>query len=152
MSTHWCESMTERRKLFFEEVKEGDEVPPFVVENLTRTDLVRYAGASGDFNPIHHDQTFAEAAGLPTVFAHGMLNAGFLSKCVTDYVGRENLRKFRVRFATRVWPGDTVTCKGKVTRKYEDGGRKFIEGELQALNQKGEVAIQGSFTAELPAR
>ena len=144
--------MTERKKLYFEDVKEGDELPPFVVENLTRTDLVRYAGASGDFNPIHHDQTFAEKAGNPTVFAHGMLNAGFVSKCVADYVGRENLRNFRVRFATRVWPGDTITCKGKVTKKYEAGGKRLIEGDVMALNQKGEAAIQGSFKAELPSR
>lgn len=138
--------------LYFEDVNEGDELPPFVVENLTRTDLVRYAGASGDFNPIHHDQTFAEKAGLPTVFAHGMLNAGFAGKCVTDYVGRENLRAFRVRFATRVWPGDTVTCKGKVTRKHEESGKRYIEGDVVALNQKGETVIRGSFKAELPSR
>jgi acyl dehydratase len=144
--------MPDRTILYFEDVTENAEIPPFVVENLTRTDLVRYAGASGDFNPIHHDQTFAEKAGNPTVFAHGMLNAGFLSKCVTDYVGRENLRTFRVRFATRVWPGDTITCKGTVTKKYIDGGKRFIEGDLVALNQKGETAIQGSFTAELPSR
>ena len=144
--------MPDRTILYFEDVTENAEIPPFVVEKLTRTDLVRYAGASGDFNPIHHDQTFAEKAGNPTVFAHGMLNAGFLSKCVTDYVGRENLRTFRVRFATRVWPGDTITCKGTVTKKYIDGGKRFIEGDLVALNQKGETAIQGSFTAELPSR
>jgi acyl dehydratase len=146
------DSMAEHTTLYFEDVKEGDAIPPFVVEKLTRTDLVRYAGASGDFNPMHHDQTFAEKAGLPTVFAHGMLNAGFVSKCVTDYVGRPNLRKFKVRFATRVWPGDTITCKGTVTKKYEDGGKCFIEGDLVALNQKGETAISGSFVAELPAR
>jgi len=144
--------MPDRAILYFEDVTENAAIPPFVVENLTRTDLVRYAGASGDFNPIHHDQTFAEKAGNPTVFAHGMLNAGFLSKCVTDYVGRENLRKFRVRFATRVWPGDSITCKGTVTKKYTDAGKRFIEGDLVALNQKGETAIQGSFKAELPSR
>jgi len=137
---------------FFEDVSEGDPIPPFVAENLTRTDFVRYAGASGDFNPIHHDQTFAEQAGLPTVFSHGMLNAGLLGKCVTDYVGRENLRRFKVRFATRVWPGDTITCRGTVTRKYTADGKHYIEGELAAVNQKGETAIQGTFTAELPTR
>ncbi|MBI3784886.1 MAG: MaoC family dehydratase N-terminal domain-containing protein [Deltaproteobacteria bacterium] len=142
----------ERKPLYFDDVKEGDEVPAFVVENLTRTDLVKYAGASGDFNPMHHDEPFAQKVGLPSVFAHGMLNAGFVSKCVTDYVGRENLRKLKVRFATRVWPGDTITCKGKVTKKWEDGGKRLIEGEVAALNQKGETAISGAFTAELPGR
>jgi len=141
-----------RKKLYFEDVKEGDELPSFTVENLTRTDFVKYAGSSGDFNPIHHDQTFAEASGNPTVFAMGMMNAGILSRLVADYAGLENLRKYRVRFATRVWPGDSVTCQGKVTKKAVENGEKIIEGEIAALNQKGEVAIQGSFRAALPSR
>jgi len=141
-----------RKKLYFEDVKEGDELPSFTVESLTRTDFVKYAGSSGDFNPIHHDQTFAEISGNPTVFAMGMMNAGVLSRLVSDYAGLENLRKYRVRFATRVWPGDSVTCKGKVTKKAVENGEKIIEGEIAALNQKGEVAIQGSFRAALPSR
>jgi acyl dehydratase len=141
-----------RKKLYFEDVKEGDELPSFTVANLTRTDFVKYAGSSGDFNPIHHDQTFAEASGNPTVFAMGMMNAGVLSRLVSDYAGIENVRKYRVRFATRVWPGDSVTCKGKVTKKAVENGEKIIEGEIAALNQKGEVAIQGSFRAALPSR
>ena len=141
-----------RKKLYFEDVQEGDELPSFTVANLTRSDFVKYAGSSGDFNPIHHDQTFAEASGNPTVFAMGMMNAGILSRLVADYAGIENLRKYRVRFATRVWPGDSVTCKGKVTRKVVENGEKVIEGEIAALNQKGEVAIQGSFRAALPSR
>ena len=145
--------MTEQRqRLNFDEVKEGDEIPAFVVEKLTRTDIVRYAGASGDFNPIHHDQTFAEAAGNPTVFGHGMLTAGFVGKCVTDYVGLHNLRRLKVRFATRVWPGDTITCRGRVTRKYDADGVHCIDGELQALNQKGETTVHGSFTAVVPGQ
>jgi acyl dehydratase len=139
-------------KLYFEDVKEGDELPPFTVENLTRGDFVKYAGASGDFTPLHYDQTFVESAGFPTVFAMGMLNAGILSRLVTDYAGLENLRRYKVRFATRVWPGDSVTCKGKVTKKTVENGEKIIEGDVQALNQKGEVAIQGSFRAALPSR
>lgn len=141
-----------RKKLYFEDVKEGDELPSFTVANLTRTDFVKYAGSSGDFNPIHHDQTFAEASGNPTVFAMGMMNAGILSRLVADYAGIENVRKYRVRFATRVWPGDSVTCKGKVTKKTVENGEKLIEGEIAALNQKGEVTIQGSFRAALPSR
>ena len=141
-----------RKKLYFEDVQAGDELPLFTVENLTRTDFVKYAGSSGDFNPIHHDQTFAEASGNPTVFAMGMLNAGILSRLAADYAGLENLRKYGVRFATRVWPGDSVTCKGKVTKKTVENGEKIIEGEVTALNQKGEVAIQGSFRAALPSR
>ena len=136
----------------FQDVNEGDELPPVVVENLSRTDLVRYAGASGDFNPIHHDETFAHMAGQPSVFSHGMLTAAFVGRCVTDYVGPENLRRLKVRFATRVWPGDTITCKGRVTKKYAHDGEHRIDGEVVAVNQKGEVAVSGSFSAALPGR
>jgi len=144
--------MSERQKLYFEDVAEGAEIPKFVVENVTRTDICKYAGASGDFNPIHHDASFAEKAGYPSVFAHGMLNAGFVSKCLTDYVGRPNLRLFKVSFRSQVWPGDTITCGGKVTKKLEEKGEKRIAGELVAVNQKGETVIQGAFVAALPSR
>jgi acyl dehydratase len=129
----------------------GAAIPPVVVENLTRTDLVRYAGASGDFNPIHHDEQFATAAGNPTVFGHGMLTAGFVAKCITDFVGAANLRRYKVRFATRVWPGDTITCGGRVTRRYEESGEARVDGEVTATTQRGETAVIGTFTAAAPA-
>jgi peroxisomal enoyl-CoA hydratase 2 len=135
------------KKLKFDSVKVGDEIPKFVVEGVTRPDFVRYAGASGDFVPLHYDQTFVEAAGIPTVFAQGMYTAGLLSKALTDWCGLDNVRQFKVRFATRVWPGDVVTCTGKVTSKSEKNGEKIVEGELIVLNQKGEPAIRGSFRA-----
>ena len=137
---------------YFQDVTEGEELPPVVVENLSRTDLVRYAGASGDFNPIHHDEEFAHVAGQPSVFGHGMLTAAFVGRCVTDFVGPDSLRRLKVRFATRVWPGDTIVSMGKVTRKYEADGERRIDGEVQAVNQKGEVAVSGSFTAALAGR
>jgi acyl dehydratase len=136
----------------FEDVKEGDAIPAFVVERLSRTDLVKYAGASGDFNPIHHDEEFARSAGNPTVFGHGMLTAGFVARCITDFVGAENLRRYKVRFATRVWPGDTITCQGRITRRYEEAGEGRVDGEVAATNQKGETAVAGTFTAALPRR
>jgi len=137
---------------YLEDLHEGDAIPAFVVEKLTRTDLVKYAGASGDFNPIHHDEEFARSAGNPTVFGHGMLTAGFVARAVTDFVGVENLRRYKVRFATRVWPGDTITCQGKITRRYESDGEARVDGEVVATNQKGETAVAGSFTAALPRR
>jgi acyl dehydratase len=137
---------------YWEDVAEGDVLPEVRVEKLTRTDFVRYAGASGDFNPIHHDQVFAEASGNPTVFAMGMLSAGILSRAVTGFVGRPNVRTYKVRFMTRAWPGDDVICGGRVTRKYEEAGEKRIAGELTAVNQKGETLITGGFVAALPAR
>jgi acyl dehydratase len=137
---------------YWEDVKEGDALPEVKVEKLTRTDFVKYAGASGDFNPIHHDQTFAEASGNPTVFAMGMLNAGILSRVVTAFAGRPNVRRYKVRFATRAWPGDDVICRGRVTRKLTQDSEKLVEGEIEALNQKGETLISGSFVAALPSR
>ncbi len=137
---------------YFEDVNVGDEVPPFAVKHITRTDIVKYAGASGDFNPIHHDEHFAIRAGNDRVFAMGMMSAGFLSKMVCDYVGRENLRTFRVRFTSRIWPGDTVICSGKVTRKHATNSEHLIEGEMQAANQRGEATILGTFSAALSSK
>jgi acyl dehydratase len=132
-------------------LEEGACLPVVVVPELTRTDIVRYAGASGDFNPIHHDEEFAKAAGNPAVFGHGMLTAGFVARVVTDVVGVAALRRYRVRFATRVWPGDTITCSGRVTRRYEEHGEPRIDGELVATNQKGETTVTATFTAAVPA-
>jgi len=136
-------------KIKYDQVKVGDQIPAFVVEGVTRPDFVRYAGASGDFVPLHYDQTFVEAAGIPTVFAQGMFTAGLLSKALTDYAGIGQVRKFKVRFATRVWPGDVITCRGKVTNKTEKNGERIIEGDLEVVNQKGEAAIKGSFQAHV---
>ena len=137
---------------YWEDVEVGEALPEVRVDHLTRTDFARYAGASGDFNPIHHDQTFAEAAGAPTVFAMGMLTAGILSRVVTRYAGRPAVRGFRVRFLTRAWPGDAVLCTGRVTRKWETGGERRVAGELTAANQKGEALCTGRFEVALPSR
>src|SRR5256885_11639324 len=102
-------------KVNFNSVKVGDSIPTVTIENVTRPDFVRYAGASGDFVPLHYDQTFVEAAGIPTVFAQGMYTAGLLSKALTAYAGIGQVPRFKVRFATRVWPGYTVTRPGKFT-------------------------------------
>jgi acyl dehydratase len=132
-------------KLKFDAVKPGDSIPTVVIENIARPDFVRYAGASGDFVPLHYDQTFVEAAGIPTVFAQGMWTAGCLSRCLTDFAGAGNVRRFKVRFARQVWPGDTLTCRGKVTNKVEKGGEKLVEGEVEVVNQKGEATVRGDF-------
>ena len=139
----------EKKVLYLEDIREGDEAPPVVVANITRTHIVKYAGASGDFNPIHHDELYAIRGGNDRVFAMGMMTAGFLSHMITDWVGDGKLRKYRVRFARQVWPGDTITCKGKITRKYTEGGKNFMEAEVFAENQRGEKVITGSIVAEV---
>src|ERR671931_2483060 len=107
------------KKLFFDDIKEGDTGPEFTHE-LTRTDLVMYAGASGDFNPMHHDEVKAKEAGLPSVFGHGMFSMGFLGKALTDYVGVGSLTSYKVRFAKQTWPGETFTTKVVVKGKRKD--------------------------------
>jgi acyl dehydratase len=134
------------QQLRFDDMAAGDELPPWTAPQLTRTMFVRYAGASGDFNPIHHDEEFAKSAGYPTVFGHGMLTAGILSRYVTDLAGVGNVRLFRVRFATQVWPGDSLTCSGKIAKKYHEGGENRVDLDLTVINHKGEAAIHGVTT------
>lgn len=111
---------------------------PLVVGPLTRTDLVRYQGASGDFNPIHHDEPFARAAGLPAPLSLGMLQAGLLATYATDWLGATAIRRFRVRFAEQVFPGDTVTCTGRVV----SSGSSTVDVELECTTQAGAVAVR----------
>jgi acyl dehydratase len=118
---------------------------------LTRTDFVRYQGASGDFNPIHHDEEFARSAGFPTVFSVGMLQAGILATFATDWLGAENVRRFNAQFREQVWPGDTVVCSGKVTRRYEDAGERKVDVELLCTRvESGGAAIKGEATFVVP--
>ena len=93
--------------LYFEDVNEGDEAPERT-RVLNRTDLVMYAGASGDYNPMHHDEVKAQAAGQPSVFGHGMFSMGFLGTAITDYVGVGNVRRYQVRFAKQTWPDEEL--------------------------------------------
>jgi acyl dehydratase len=126
-------------------VREGDE-RRFQVSDLTRTHFVRYAGASGDFNPIHHDQTIAEMAGLPTVFGMGMFTAGVLSRIPSEWFGPTAVKRYAVRFASRVWPGDSVVFSGKVVRVREEDGVPHVDLELAATNERGETLISGEAT------
>ncbi len=121
----------------------GDSAPPLVVENLTRTNFVRYAGASGDFNPMHHDDTIAAQVGNPSVFGHGMLTAGLMARVVKDWLGPEALRRIQVRFAKQVWPGETLTFTATVTSVHDD----TVDLDLQATNADGEVKLTGTATA-----
>src|SRR4051794_6176191 len=139
------------QKLYFEDVSEGDEASE-VAHELTRTDLVMYAGASGDFNPMHHDETKAQAAGLPSVFGHGMFSAGFLARAITDYVGVGNLKSYKVRFAKQTWPGETFTTKVVVKAKRKDDGDSLVDLECTLVNENGDVKVSGEAVATLPSR
>ena len=138
----------------FEDLSVGAEAPPLVVEDISRTHFVRYAGASGDFNPMHHDDTVATSIGNPSVFGHGMLTAGLTARVLKDWFGPAALRRFQVRFSKQVWPGETLTCTAKVTglRDAEEGGVGLVDVECEVVNQDGEVKLTGTATAAVPTR
>lgn len=134
----------------FEAIKVGDAPTPLVCGPLTRTQFVRYAGASHDFNPNHHDEVYAQANGNKAVFGMGMLAGGFCARLLTDWLGDGSLRRLRIRFASRFWPGDVLTCTASVTAKRDaDGGAGLVDCEFSAVNQQGEVIIRGDATAAL---
>lgn len=131
----------------FKSVQVGDAPEPLVCGPLTRTDFVRYAGASHDFNPNHHDEIYAVASGNKAVFGMGMLAGGYCARLLTDWLGDGALKRLRIRFASRFWPDDVLTCTAKVTQKGEGDG--LIECEFSAVNQNGEVIVRGDATAYL---
>jgi acyl dehydratase len=130
-------------------LKVGDTHEAVVIENVNRTHIVKYAGASGDFNPLHHDDTFAQKAGYPTVFAHGMLSMGLTGKMLTDWLGATNLKKYGVRFTRQVFPGDTLTAKGEVTDIQDEGGKQLVTVRVVTVNQNGESVVEGQAVAAL---
>lgn len=112
----------------------------------TRTDIVRYQGASGDFNPIHHDDEFARSAGMPGIFSIGMLQAGYLGTYCVELFGPDSVRRLSVRFAEQVWPGDELVCRGAISSvaPSEDGHR--AEVDLTVGRVGGGVAVSASAT------
>jgi acyl dehydratase len=133
----------------WDSLSEGTEREPLVDDPLTVTDFVRYQGASGDMNPIHHDTAFAQQAGYPGPFAVGMLQAGILGSYVTDWLGPENVRRFRVQFREQAWPGDVLTYTGRVVAKRQEGGERLVDVELACIRQTGGVHLKGWATFAL---
>jgi acyl dehydratase len=129
----------------FDHVAPGDDGPA-LSHPLTRTDLVKYAGASGDFNPMHHDELAAQAAGLPSVFGHGMFTAGLLATAVTNYVGIGTLKSYRVRFTKQTWPGEVLTTQ--VTVREKRAGNEVVL-DCSVVNENGEAKVQGEAVAVL---
>jgi acyl dehydratase len=131
-------------------LKVGDTHKERVVENLSRTQIVQYAGASGDYNPLHTDDIYTrEAAGYPSVFAHGMLTMGLTGKMLTNYVGDGRLTKFGVRFTNQVWPGDTLDVTSTVAAIREDAGKHYVDLTLSTTNQDGKEVVSGTATARI---
>jgi acyl dehydratase len=121
-----------------------------IVDDLTRTQIVQYAGASGDYNPLHTDEIFTtKVAGYPSVFAHGMLTMGMTGKMLTDYVGDARLTKYGVRFTSQVFPGDTLDATATVKSVTEKDGVKLAEFDVKTVNQNGVEVLSGYAEARL---
>ena len=121
-------------------LKVGETHTAQIVDDLKRTQIVQYAGASGDYNPLHTDEIFTtKVAGYPSVFAHGMLTMGMTGKMLTDYVGDARLTKYGVRFTSQVWPGDTLEATATV-KEIKDG---LVELDVETKNQNGVVVLSG---------
>jgi acyl dehydratase len=134
-----------QRALDYDDVSTGDAGPP-ISHPLTRTDLEMYAGASGDFNPMHPDEIAAQQAGLPSVFGHGMFTAGLLATAVTNFVGIGTLKSYRVRFTKQTWPGEVLTTT--VTVREKRAGNEVVL-DCSVVNDQGETKIQGEAVAVL---
>ena len=136
--------------LAFDAVEVGQELPPLELPPLTRTTLALYAGASGDHNPIHIDIDFARQAGMPDVFAHGMLSMAWLGRMLTGWTAQRNLREFTVRFSAITQVGERITCRGRVAEKLERDGERLVRVEVQTTNEAGEVKLVGEALIALP--
>jgi acyl dehydratase len=131
----------------FAEINVGDALTPLTTKEITRTTLALFAGASGDHNPIHIDIDFAKRAGMPDVFAHGMLNMAYLGRLLTGWVPQSALREFTTRFVAIAQVHAVITCTGKVVEK-RDGN--LVALEIEASDQNGEVKLAGTALIELP--
>jgi acyl dehydratase len=128
----------------------GSEFETVVVDDLKRTQIVQYAGASGDYNPLHTDEVYAtKIAGYPSVFAHGMLTMGLTGQAIASLAGTENLLGFGVRFTAQVWPGDTLTVRSSVVRITEDEAGPVAEFSVSTVNAEGREVMSGYAHARL---
>ena len=131
-------------------LKVGDTFSEEVCNNLSRTQIVQYAGASGDYNPLHSDEIFTtQIAGYPSVFAHGMLSMGMTGKMLTNYVGDGRLTKYGVRFTSQVFPGATLTATATISGIREEDGTHFADIEVSTTDEEGTQVIKGNAIARL---
>jgi len=122
----------------------GSRLPERTFGPVTMTDIVRYQGASGDMNPIHHDDEFARAAGFPAAISVGMLGAGWLAAYCTEHLGEQTVRRFRTRFSSVVFRGDRLTASAEVTRRFEHGAETRVELDIRLRKDDGTVVVSGS--------
>jgi acyl dehydratase len=139
-------------KRYYEDIQVGEALPPLVKPPITHLQLVRYAGASGDFYPVHTDPQVGQRIGLGGIIAPGLLLMGFVGQLISDFVGPTPLHSFSARFTGMTRLDDVITCTGTITDKYEVDGQGRIAGEVQAADQTGHVKLRGRFVAVVPKR
>ena len=139
-------------EVYFESVEVGMELPT-LEKNPTTQQLVRYAGASGDYYQIHYDQDFARASGLPNVILHGALKNAFLGQLMTDWIGEAGtLKRLTAQYRGMDVPGTPIHAKGVVTRKYVEGGENLVECDIWLEDHEGKKTTPGSAVVSLPSR
>lgn len=139
-------------QVYFDDVKEGQEIPTLEKTPTTRT-LVQWAGASGDFFELHYDKDFAKSMGYPNVLVHGRLEAAYLTQLLTDWIGEKGvLKKMSVQYRGNAFPGQKLLCKGKVTKKYRKDGENLVELEIFVENPEGQKITPGSAIVALPTK
>ncbi len=134
----------------FQDLAVGDAIPPMTLPALSRLTLALYCGASGDHNPIHVDSDFARSAGMPDVFAHGMLSMAWLARALTNWVPQSAIRAYSVRFAAITQVGESITCAGVVTEKFEIDGEHRIRLSLTTANAQGQIKLAGDAVVAWP--
>jgi len=137
------------RSFYWSELRVGDDLPPLTKPAIDRVQIARYASASNDFNRLHLDEPFAHALGFPGLFAPGMLAMGFVGQLLTSWLRRGHVRRLAARFVKIVWPGDELTCRGRIGELRKENGACYADVELWAENQKGELVLRGHATCEL---
>ena len=141
-----------RTRILYEDVVEGMEITPLKKGPIRYEQIVKYACASGDHNPIHLDNEAAKKAGLKNgVIAHGMLSMGFLGQMMTDWIGESRLKKLSVNFRGMVCLGDELMCQGRAVKKFQKDNEFYIECDLFIINQKGEKLTTGTALVSIPS-
>ncbi len=138
-------------QIYFEDVVEGSDITP-LIKQPTTTQLVIWAGASGDYNAIHYDKDYALKQGLPGVIVHGQLAGAFLGQMLTDWLGdKGNISKLSLSYKGMNFPGETLTCRGKVIKKYLENNLHLATMKIWAENPRGEKTLTGTAVVSLPS-
>lgn len=140
------------KQVYIEDFVLDQQLPPLTKNPIDQIQLVKYAGASGDFNPLHYMDEIGQMAGTGGVIAHGMLIMGFVGQAVAQWIPSRQLKRLGVRFVDMTKPGDKITVSGKITEIRLENGVGILVGEVIAADQKDGIKIKGSFEAALPSR